>query len=250
MLVDNQEVFKEAYSIAELIIPDQKEKVRFYDEEIPLFNRYQIENQIELAFQREISLPSGGSIIIDPTEAMTTIDINSARSTKGKDIEDTAVKTNLEAANEIARQLRLRDVGGLIVIDFIDMLEEDNQQKIEKAFRKAISGDRARTQVANISRFGLLEVSRQRLKPSLNETYDIEHVLVRGPRSLGQSILRIINEDALKENTAEIHVFVPADVASFLNNEKRIDLIRIEESAKIKILIITDPYKNLSLIHI
>ena len=244
VLVDNQEVFKEAYSIAELIIPDQKEKVRFYDEEIPLFNRYQIENQIELAFQREISLPSGGSIIIDPTEAMTTIDINSARSTKGKDIEDTAVKTNLEAANEIARQLRLRDVGGLIVIDFIDMLEEDNQQKIEKAFRKAISGDRARTQVANISRFGLLEVSRQRLKPSLNETYDIEHVLVRGPRSLGQSILRIINEDALKENTAEIHVFVPADVASFLNNEKRIDLIRIEESAKIKILIITDPYKN------
>ena len=123
---------------------------------------------------------------------MTTIDINSARSTKGKDIEDTAVKTNLEAANEIARQLRLRDVGGLIVIDFIDMLEEDNQQKIEKAFRKAISGDRARTQVANISRFGLLEVSRQRLKPSLNETYDIEHVLVRGPRSLGQSILCLL----------------------------------------------------------
>ena len=244
ILIDDKETFNEAKEFIEAVIPDHSEKVKFYDEEIPLFNRYQIESQIELAFQREISLNSGGSIVIDPTEAMTTIDVNSARSTKGKDIEETAFKTNLEAANEIARQLRLRDVGGLVVIDFIDMTNEDNQNKVESAFRKAIYTDRARVQLSNISRFGLLEVSRQRLRPSLNESYDIEHVLVRGPRSLGQSILRIIGEDAAKENTGEIHVYVPADVASYLLNEKRYDIINIEQSNKIKILIIADPYKS------
>ena len=244
ILVDDKSVFEEAKNFAELVIPDQKDKVKLYDEEIPLFNRYQIESQIELAFQREISLPSGGSIVIDPTEAMTTIDINSARSTKGKDIEETALKTNLEAAKEIARQLRLRDVGGLIVIDFIDMQNEDSQNKVENAFRRAVSSDRARIQIASISRFGLLEISRQRLKPSLNETYDIEHVLVRGPRSLGQSILRIIGEDVAKDNTAEIQVYVPADVASYLLNEKRRDIISIEDSTGVKILIIADPYKS------
>ena len=244
ILIDDKNTFNEAKEFIEAVIPDHAEKVKFYDEEIPLFNRYQIESQIELAFQREISLNSGGSIVIDPTEAMTTIDVNSARSTKGKDIEETAFKTNLEAANEIARQLRLRDVGGLVVIDFIDMTNEDNQNKVESAFRKAIYTDRARVQVSNISRFGLLEISRQRLRPSLNESYDIEHVLVRGPRSLGQSILRIIGEDAAKENTGEIHVYVPADVASYLLNEKRYDIINIEQSNKIKILVIADPYKS------
>ena len=244
ILVDDKSVFEEAKNFAELVIPDQKDKVKLYDEEIPLFNRYQIESQIELAFQREISLPSGGSIVIDPTEAMTTIDINSARSTKGKDIEETALKTNLEAAKEIARQLRLRDVGGLIVIDFIDMQNEDSQNKVENAFRRAVSSDRARIQIASISRFGLLEISRQRLKPSLNETYDIEHVLVRGPRSIGQSILRIIGEDVAKDNTAEIQVYVPADVASYLLNEKRRDILSIEDSTAVKILIIADPYKS------
>ena len=244
ILVDDKSVFEEAKNFAELVIPDQKDKVKLYDEEIPLFNRYQIESQIELAFQREISLPSGGSIVIDPTEAMTTIDINSARSTKGKDIEETALKTNLEAAKEIARQLRLRDVGGLIVVDFIDMQSEESQNKVENAFRRAVSSDRARIQMASISRFGLLEISRQRLKPSLNETYDIEHVLVRGPRSIGQSILRIIGEDVAKENTAEIQVFVPADVASYLLNEKRRDILSIEDSSGVKILIIADPYKS------
>ncbi len=244
ILVDDKSVFEEAKNFAELVIPDQKDKVKLYDEEIPLFNRYQIESQIELAFQREISLPSGGSIVIDPTEAMTTIDINSARSTKGKDIEETALKTNLEAAKEIARQLRLRDVGGLIVIDFIDMQNENSQNKVESAFRRAVSSDRARIQIASISRFGLLEISRQRLKPSLNETYDIEHVLVRGPRSIGQSILRIIGEDVAKENTAEIQVYVPADVASYLLNEKRRDILSIEDSTGVKILIIADPYKS------
>ena len=244
ILVDDKSVFEEAKNFAELVIPDQKDKVKLYDEEIPLFNRYQIESQIELAFQREISLPSGGSIVIDPTEAMTTIDINSARSTKGKDIEETALKTNLEAAKEIARQLRLRDVGGLIVIDFIDMQNEDSQNKVENAFRRAVSSDRARIQIASISRFGLLEISRQRLKPSLNETYDIEHVLVRGPRSIGQSILRIIGEDVAKDNTAEIQVYVPADVASYLLNEKRRNILSIEDSTGVKILIIADPYKS------
>tara|TARA_B100001109_G_scaffold56042_1_gene45327 strand:- start:4462 stop:6417 length:1956 start_codon:yes stop_codon:yes gene_type:complete len=244
ILIDDKETFNEAKEFIEAVIPDHAEKVKFYDEEIPLFNRYQIESQIELAFQREISLNSGGSIVIDPTEAMTTIDVNSARSTKGKDIEETAFKTNLEAASEIARQLRLRDVGGLVVIDFIDMTNEENQSKVESAFRKAIYTDRARVQVSNISRFGLLEISRQRLRPSLNESYDIEHVLVRGPRSLGQSILRIVGEDAAKENTGEIHVYVPADVASYLLNEKRYDIIRIEESNNIKILVIADPYKS------
>ena len=244
ILIDDNEIYQEAKEFIDAVIPDHASKVKFYNEEIPLFNRYQIESQIELAFQREISLNSGGSIVIDPTEAMTAIDVNSARSTKGKDIEETAYKTNLEAAKEIARQLRLRDVGGLVVIDFIDMTNEDNQNKIESAFRKAIYSDRARVQISNISRFGLLEVSRQRLRPSLNESYDIEHVLVRGPRSLGQSILRIIGEDAAKDNTGEIHVYVPADVASYLLNEKRYDIINIEKTNKIKILVIADPYKS------
>ena len=244
ILIDNKNIYSEAKEFIEAVIPDHSEKVKFYDEEIPLFNRYQIESQIELAFQREISLSSGGSIVIDPTEAMTTIDINSARSTKGKDIEETAFKTNLEAAVEIARQLRLRDVGGLVVIDFIDMINEDNQNSVESAFKKAIFSDRARVQVSNISKFGLLEISRQRLRPSLNESYDIEHVLVRGPRSLGLSILRIVSEDAAKENTGEIHVYVPSDVASYLLNEKRYDIISIEQTNKIKVLVIADPYKS------
>ena len=244
ILIDDKDIFTEAKEFIEAVIPDHSDKVKFYDEDIPLFNRYQIESQIELAFQREISLNSGGSIVIDPTEAMTTIDVNSARSTKGKDIEETAFKTNLEAASEIARQLRLRDVGGLVVIDFIDMTDEDNQNKVESAFRKAVYSDRARVQFSGISRFGLLEVSRQRLRPSLNESYDIEHVLVRGPRSLGQSILRIVGEDAAKDNTGEIQVYVPADVASYLLNEKRYDIINIEKTNNIRVLIIADPYKT------
>ena len=244
ILIDDIDTFNEAKEFINAVIPDHSEKVKYYNEEIPLFNRYQIESQIELAFQREINLSSGGSIVIDPTEAMTAIDVNSARSTKGKDIEETAYKTNLEAAKEIARQLRLRDVGGLVVIDFIDMLDESNQEKIENAFRKAIYSDRARVQISSISKFGLLEVSRQRLRPSLNESYDIEHVLVRGPRSLGQSILRIIGEDSAKDNTSEIHVYVPSDVASYLLNEKRYEIINIEKTNNIRVLVIADPYKS------
>ena len=176
ILIDDKNTFNEAKEFIDAVLPDHADKVMLYEEEIPLFNRYQIESQIELAFQREISLSSGGSIVIDPTEAMTAVDVNSARSTKGKDIEDTAYKTNLEAAKEIARQLRLRDVGGLVVIDFIDMLDQSHQEKVEAAFRKAVYSDRARVQISGISKFGLLEVSRQRLRPSLNESYDIEHV--------------------------------------------------------------------------
>ena len=244
ILIDDKNTFNEAKEFIDAVLPDHSKKVKLYEEEIPLFNRYQIESQIELAFQREISLSSGGSIVIDPTEAMTAVDVNSARSTKGKDIEDTAYKTNLEAAKEIARQLRLRDVGGLVVIDFIDMLDQSHQEKVEAAFRKAVYSDRARVQISGISKFGLLEVSRQRLRPSLNESYDIEHVLVRGPRSLGQSILRIIGEDSAKDNTGEIQVFVPADVASYLLNEKRNDIINIEKTNNIRVLVIADPYKS------
>ncbi|MDC1377083.1 Rne/Rng family ribonuclease [Gammaproteobacteria bacterium] len=244
ILIDDKDTYIEAKEFIESVIPDHADKVKLYDEEIPLFNRYQIESQIELAFQREISLTSGGSIVIDPTEAMTAVDVNSARSTKGKDIEDTAYKTNLEAAKELARQLRLRDVGGLVVIDFIDMLDTAHQEKVESAFRKAVYSDRARVQISGISKFGLLEVSRQRLRPSLNESYDIEHVLVRGPRSLGLSILRIIGEDSAKDNTGEIQVYVPADVASYLLNEKRQDIINIEKTNNIRVMVIADPYKS------
>ena len=244
ILIDDESVHAEALDFAKSVIPDHADKVIYYNEDIPLFNRYQIESQIELAFQREISLPSGGSIVIDPTEAMVSIDVNSARSTKGKDIESTAFATNMEAAKEVARQLRLRDLGGLIVIDFIDMQDEKHQQKVENTFRSAVQSDRARIQLAGISRFGLLELSRQRLRPSLEETYDIQHVQVRGTRSLGQSILRIISEDAAKENTGEIHVYVPADVSSYLLNEKRRDIIAIENSYQVNILVIADPYKS------
>jgi ribonuclease E len=244
ILIDDEAIHAEALDFAKSVIPDHADKVIFYNEEIPLFNRYQIESQIELAFQREISLPSGGSIVIDPTEAMVSIDVNSARSTKGKDIESTAFATNMEAAKEVARQLRLRDLGGLIVIDFIDMQDEKHQQKVENTFRSSVQSDRARIQIAAISRFGLLELSRQRLRPSLEETYDIQHVQVRGTRSLGQSILRIISEDAAKENTGEIHVYVPADVSSYLLNEKRRDIIAIENTYQVNILIIADPYKS------
>lgn len=244
ILIDDKSVYEEALAFAEAVIPDHAQKVIYYDEDIPLFIRYQVESQIESAFNREITLPSGGALVIDPTEAMVTIDVNSARATKGKDIEETALATNLEAAHEIARQLRLRDLGGLVVIDFIDMLAEENQKKVEQAMRTAVRSDRARIQVSEISRFGLLELSRQRLRPSLNETYDIEHVMVRGPKSLGQSILRIIGEDAMKENTAEVHAFLPSDVASYISNEKRREIIRIEDEAKVNILIIADPYRS------
>ena len=244
ILIDREDIYKDAQQFIERVMPHNLKKLKYYeDSSVPLFTRFQIESQIESAFSHSVTLPSGGSIVIDHTEALTAIDINSARATKGGDIESTALNTNLESAEEIARQLRIRDLGGLIVIDFIDMQEEKHQQKVENAFRSAVQSDRARVQIANISRFGLLELSRQRLRPSLDETYDIEHKQIRGTRSLGQSIMRIISEDAAKENTGEIHVYVPTDVSSYLLNEKRRDIVNIENTYEVNIIIIADPYK-------
>jgi len=236
ILIDNPKVLDLAKEhIAALGRPDFSSKIKLYSGEIPLFSHYQIESQIESAFQREVRLPSGGSIVIDTTEALTAIDINSARATRGGDIEETAFNTNLEAADEIARQLRLRDLGGLIVIDFIDMTPVRQQREVENRLRDAVRQDRARIQIGRISRFGLLEMSRQRLSPSLGESS--HHVCprcngtgtIRDNESLALSILRLIEEEALKENTKEVHAIVPVQVASYLLNEKRESVSAIEK---------------------
>ncbi|AHG22226.2 ribonuclease E [Chania multitudinisentens RB-25] len=236
ILIDNPKVLDLAKEhIAALGRPDFSSKIKLYSGEIPLFSHYQIESQIESAFQREVRLPSGGSIVIDTTEALTAIDINSARATRGGDIEETAFNTNLEAADEIARQLRLRDLGGLIVIDFIDMTPVRHQREVENRLRDAVRQDRARIQIGRISRFGLLEMSRQRLSPSLGESS--HHVCprcsgtgtIRDNESLALSILRLIEEEALKENTKEVHAIVPVQVASYLLNEKRESVSAIEK---------------------
>jgi ribonuclease E len=235
ILIDNPKVLELARQhIAALGRPDFSSKIKLYTGEIPLFSHYQIESQIESAFQREVRLPSGGSIVIDSTEALTAIDINSARATRGGDIEETAFNTNLEASDEIARQLRLRDLGGLIVIDFIDMTPVRHQRAVENRLREAVRQDRARIQISHISRFGLLEMSRQRLSPSLGESS--HHVCprcsgtgtVRDNESLSLSILRLIEEEALKENTQEVHAIVPVPIASYLLNEKRAAVSAIE----------------------
>ncbi|WP_142502129.1 ribonuclease E [Klebsiella sp. 2680] len=235
ILIDNPKVLELARQhIAALGRPDFSSKIKLYTGEIPLFSHYQIESQIESAFQREVRLPSGGSIVIDSTEALTAIDINSARATRGGDIEETAFNTNLEAADEIARQLRLRDLGGLIVIDFIDMTPVRHQRAVENRLREAVRQDRARIQISHISRFGLLEMSRQRLSPSLGESS--HHVCprcsgtgtIRDNESLSLSILRLIEEEALKENTKEVHAIVPVPIASYLLNEKRAAVSAIE----------------------
>ncbi|MFC6122348.1 ribonuclease E [Phytobacter sp. SCO41] len=235
ILIDNPKVLELARQhISALGRPDFSSKIKLYTGEIPLFSHYQIESQIESAFQREVRLPSGGSIVIDSTEALTAIDINSARATRGGDIEETAFNTNLEAADEIARQLRLRDLGGLIVIDFIDMTPVRHQRAVENRLREAVRQDRARIQISHISRFGLLEMSRQRLSPSLGESS--HHVCprcsgtgtIRDNESLSLSILRLIEEEALKENTQEVHAIVPVPIASYLLNEKRAAVSAIE----------------------
>jgi len=215
VLVDNPEVFKTAQELIEQVMPSFATKVKFYEDETPLFNRFQIEGQIESAFQREVRLPSGGAIVIDPTEALVSIDINSARATKGGDIEETALHTNLEAADEIARQLRLRDMGGLIVIDFIDMSANKNQKAVENRLKDALKSDRARVQIGRISRFGLLEMSRQRLRPSLGETSGVVcprchgQGSIRDVQSLALQILRLLEDEAVKERTGEVRVQVP-----------------------------------------
>ncbi|GIX30372.1 MAG: hypothetical protein KatS3mg124_0844 [Porticoccaceae bacterium] len=248
VIVDTPEAYNLAVAFIRQVMPSFADRVRFYDDPIPLFNRYQIEHQIETAFQREVKLPSGGSIVIDVTEALVAIDINSARATKGGDIEETATQTNLEAAEEIARQLRLRDVGGLIVIDFIDMANPKNQREVENRMRQALELDRARVQVGKISRFGLLEMSRQRLRPSLEETtFKVcprceGQGTIRGTRSLALAILRLVEEEAQKESTAEVRAVVPVPVATYLLNEKRSEIANIEKRSRVRVLVVPNPH--------
>ena len=243
ILIDSPKVFEKAKEHIKLVRPDFINRVKLYQGEVPLFSHYQIESQIESAFQREVRLPSGGSIVIDVTEALTAIDINSARSTRGGDIEETALNTNLEAADEIARQLRLRDLGGLVVIDFIDMTPVRHQREVENRIRDAVRQDRARIQISRISRFGLLEMSRQRLSPSLGESS--HHICprcqgtgkVRDNESLSLSILRLIEEEALKENTKKVHTIVPVQIASYLLNEKRKAISNIEKRHNVDVIV-------------
>ncbi|EPO8347592.1 ribonuclease E [Pseudomonas aeruginosa] len=248
VLIDSIDAQEEALNFIRQVMPQYASKVKLYQDSVPLFNRFQIESQIETAFQREVKLPSGGSIVIDPTEALVSIDINSARATKGGDIEETALQTNLEAAEEIARQLRLRDIGGLIVIDFIDMTPAKNQRAVEERVREALEADRARVQVGRISRFGLLEMSRQRLRPSLGETSGIVcprcngQGIIRDVESLSLAILRLIEEEALKDRTAEVRARVPFQVAAFLLNEKRNAIAKIELRTRARIFILPDDH--------
>ncbi len=244
VIIDAPEVYEQAREFMSQVMPHNINKIKLYQDPVPLFTRYQIESQIESAFQRDVRLPSGGSLVIDHTEALVSIDINSARATKGGDIEETALHTNLEAADEIARQLRLRDLGGLVVIDFIDMTPSRNQREVENRLRDALKLDRARVQIGRISRFGLLEMSRQRLRPSLGESIHLPcprcsgQGTIRGIESIALSILRVIEEEAMKEKTARVVAQVPVDVATFLLNEKREILSDIEKRQKINILLV------------
>jgi ribonuclease E len=244
LLIDTESIYEQAQQFMGHVMPQNVSRVKLYKDDVPLFSRFQIEHQIETAYSRQVTLPSGGSVVIDHTEAMVAVDVNSARATKGSDIEETALRTNVEAADEIARQLRLRDLGGLVVIDFIDMEVGKNQREVESRLRDALRYDRARVQTGKISRFGLLELSRQRLQTSLGETSHIAcprcsgtgHI--RSIESTALHILRILQEEAMKENTAAIHVQVPVDVATYLLNEKRNEIHVVEQRLKINCLLI------------
>jgi len=244
ILIDTDEIYEQARQFMSHVMPNMVHRVKLYKDHVPLFSRFQIEHQIETAFSRSVQLPSGGAIVIDHTEALVSIDVNSARSTKGADIEETALRTNVEAAEEIARQLRLRDLGGLIVIDFIDMENPKNQREVENKLRDVLKHDRARVQMGKLSRFGLLELSRQRLQPSLGETSHEPcprcHGIgfIRGAESSALHILRIIQEEAMKENTGAVHAQVPVDVATFLLNEKRAEIHSIEERLDVDVVLI------------
>lgn len=247
IVVDTREIYERTKQYVQNVRPDFIDRIQLYQNKIPLFAFYNIEKQIESAYQRVVRLPSGGSIVIDPTEALVSIDVNSSKSTSGGDIEETAFSTNLEAAEEIARQLRLRDIGGLIVIDFIDMTPLRNQREVSDRLRDALKYDRARVQVGNITRFGLLEMSRQRLRPSLNESTRTEcprcngQGTIRSIESLSTSLLHVIEEEASKENTAEVHVQLPVDLATFLLNEKRECINKIENRQGVRILLLPNP---------
>ncbi|HEY9103910.1 Rne/Rng family ribonuclease [Chitinimonas sp.] len=244
ILIDTEFVYEQARQFMSHVMPGFVNRVKMYKDDVPLFSRFQIEHQIETAFSREVALPSGGAIVIDHTEALVSVDVNSARATKGGDIEETATRTNLEAADEIARQLRLRDLGGLIVVDFIDMEKAGNQREVENRLRDALRHDRARVQTGKISRFGLMELSRQRLQPSLGETAHQPCPrchgtgFIRGTESSALHILRIIQEEAMKENTGAVHAQVPVDVATFLLNEKRAEIFSVESRLKVGVVLI------------
>ncbi len=250
ILIDDPIVYQEAIEFMQHVMPHFLDRVKLYRDKVPLFTRYQIESQIESAFQREVQLPSGGSIVIDRAEALLAIDINSARSTRGGDIEETALNTNLEATEEIARQLRLRDLGGLIVIDFIDMLSHRHQREVETRMKEALKMDRARVQVGRISRFGLLEMSRQRLRPSLGESSHVPcprcqgQGTIRSIESLALSILRLIEEEAMKGKTAKVIAQVPVDVGTYLLNEKRQAIFDIEGRQNIAIILIPNQHMH------
>jgi ribonuclease E len=247
ILVDTPDIYDQAVAFMSTVMPANVDKVKLYKDDVPLFSRFQIEHQIESAYRRDVILPSGGAIVIDHTEALVAIDVNSARATRGHDIEMTAANTNLEAADEVARQLRLRDLGGLIVIDFIDMESAKNQREVENRLRDALKHDRARVQIGKISRFGLLELSRQRLQPSLEETTHTACPrchgtgFIRDTASTALHVLRILQEEAMKENTAAIHAQVPIDVATYLLNEKRSEIFKIETRLKVNVLLIPNP---------
>lgn len=246
VLVDNPEIYERMKKFMQQVAPQWLDRLKLYKDEVPLFSRYQIEHQIESAFSREVRLESGGSIVFDKTEALVTIDINSARATKGADIEETALNTNLEAADEVARQLRLRDLGGLIVIDFIDMTPMHHQRQVENRLIEALKVDRARVQVGRISRFGLLEMSRQRLRPSLGESSSLVcprcsgNGHIRSVQSSALSVLRMIQEEAMKENTAAVHVHLPIATATYLLNEKRVEINAIESRIGTPIMVIPE----------
>ncbi|WP_156962818.1 Rne/Rng family ribonuclease, partial [Aerolutibacter daejeonensis] len=246
ILVDTPEMYAEALEFVEQVMPHNKRKLKHYTDDVPLFNRFQIESQIENAYEREVRLPSGGALVIDQTEALTAVDVNSARATKGGDIEETAFNTNLEAAEEVARQMRLRDLGGLVVIDFIDMSSNKHQREVENRLAHALKQDRARVQIGRISRFGLLEMSRQRLRPSLGESSQLVcprcegHGRMRSVESLSLSILRLAEEHAMKDNTGQVLVQAPVEIASYLLNEKRRALSEIEKRHDAPIVIVPD----------
>ncbi|HET9023286.1 MAG TPA: ribonuclease E/G [Burkholderiaceae bacterium] len=256
ILVDTDDIYEQARQFMAHVMPDNVTRVKRYKDDVPLFSRFQIEHQIETAYSRQVPLPSGGSVVVDHTEALVAVDVNSARATKGSDIEETALRTNLEAADEVARQLRLRDLGGLIVIDFIDMEDAKNQRQVENRLKDALHYDRARVQMGKISRFGLMELSRQRLRPALSEG---SHVtcprcngvgVIRDTESSALHILRILQEEAMKESTAAVHAQVPVEVATFLLNEKRADIAKLEARLRVSVVLIPNKFLETPHYHI
>jgi len=256
ILVDTDDIYEQARQFMAHVMPDNVTRVKRYKDDVPLFSRFQIEHQIETAYSRQVPLPSGGSIVVDHTEALVAVDVNSARATKGSDIEETALRTNLEAADEVARQLRLRDLGGLIVIDFIDMEDSKNQRQVENRLKDALHYDRARVQMGKISRFGLMELSRQRLRPALSEG---SHVtcprcngvgVIRDTESSALHVLRILQEEAMKESTAAVHAQVPVEVATFLLNEKRADIAKLEARLRVSVVLIPNKFLETPHYHI